>query len=423
MLRLLVIWIGKTVLVLSRLRRGGSALPGLVVERLYPKFIHSLRPHFQTVILVTGTNGKTTTTKMLQEILRCKYNTIVHNQAGSNMSRGIISATLAALDWRGELSAEVGLFEVDEGFAAHLSTALQPEVMVVLNLHRDQLDRYGELERVADLLVEAAAHAKHTVINYDDPRLRNSFQLDSVSGAAAASNVREQVPSDEALYLDDEPTEPDYTAAEVFIEDNANQDAAQAVSFRINQRSYSASLQIPGVFNIYNAALALAVSELLEIDTARAVAALGEVKPAFGRTEEITIGDKTLQILLVKNPSGFNQVIASFLSVEPLPTMIAINDNYADGRDVSWLWDVRIESWAEADTQPIITSGSRGYDMALRLQYADIPSRAMPSLRAALDELLAEVPPGGRGYIVPTYTAMLELRKLIGRRTEIGAWE
>lgn len=424
MLRLLLIWIGKSLALLMRLRGGGSALPGYVVERLSPKFIHTLRPHFEQIVLVTGTNGKTTTTKMLQKILCCKYDQVIHNQAGSNMSRGVISAVLDAMDWRGNLQAEVGLFEIDEGFAVLLAEALQPDVFTILNLHRDQLDRYGELERVVTMLHQAAELATQTIINYDEPRLKElSNTLEQVSGVAAARKVRARVPHDDALYLDTPDEGEEYREAKVFVEQVTSKRSRQQLKLKIDGQMQEATLRIPGVFNAYNAAMAVATGLALGVSAEDATRALARVRPAFGRTEEIELGDKTLQLLLVKNPSGFNQVVASFLQDSDIPVLIAINDNYADGRDVSWLWDVTIEQWQPEPSQTVITSGTRGYDMALRLQYAEIESSCELEITRAIDQLLEAIPEGGRGYIIPTYTAMLEVRKVLSRHTELGEWE
>lgn len=422
MLRIVIIWIGKFLQLLTRMRGGGSAFPGLVVERLYPEFIQTLHPHFSQVVLVTGTNGKTTTTKMLREILHSKYDNIVHNQAGSNMSRGVISSALEAMDWRGRLRADVGLFEVDEGYATKIAAMLRPDIFVALNLHRDQLDRYGELERINELLTEAAQHAKHTVLNYDDTRLRSLMDnLVSFSGVSGSQEIQSQVPSDDRLGRSEETERKEATNdPEIFIESAEFIDGRQSAKLRIGGEEHELSLKIPGVFNIYNAAVALEAGLQLGVDTEKALEILSTVEPAFGRSEEVRIDGKTLQLLLVKNPSGFNQVIMNFLNPRPEPVLFVINDNFADGRDVSWLWDVDIES-LDMGGEPVLTSGTRGYDMCLRLQYADIEAATDPDIKEAIDRLIEQIPEGGRGYIVPTYTAMLSIRKQLKKFADMGS--
>lgn len=425
MRRFVAIFIGKIVVYLSRLRGGGSSLPGLIAEKIYPSLVSSFRQHLRLVVLVTGTNGKTTTTKMLREILRSKFSNIVHNEAGSNMSRGVVSAVISSMSWSGKLEADVGLFEVDEGFIARLSRELEPDALVVLNLHRDQLDRYGELERIKQFIEDAASHAKSTVLNVDDSRLEElSNKITPLIKVAATREVRKLVPSDDELGQRGESLyHKDHEDADVYIDKVAGtKNGIQHAEITINGEVQKVSLQIPGVFNVYNAAMALGTSEILEVDTSSALTALATVKPAFGRTERVVVGDKTLQILLVKNPSGFNQVIMNFLNLDNRPVLIAVNDNYADGRDVSWLWDVDIENWSVADTR-IITTGTRGYDMALRLQYADIESYTEQDLSLAVEDFIDMIPEGGEGYIVPTYTAMLAIRKILRNKASLKDWE
>lgn len=412
--------------MLSRLRGGGSSLPGLVVEKIYPDIITTFGSHFSKIILVSGTNGKTTTTKMLREILHSKFDNIVHNEAGSNMSRGVISAVISAMDWKGGLHADVGLFEVDEGFLPYISEHLCPDVLVVLNLHRDQLDRYGELERITHLVFEAASYARETVINIDDPRLHQLHKkIPRTTTVAASSSVRRLVPSDDELNYQKDTHEIDvHKGADIFIASAKKRNGnSQYAEILVDGKLVEVELRIPGVFNTYNAASALGAGFLLGVGTDEMSTALSNVEPAFGRTEQVQIDGKTLQILLVKNPSGFNQVIMNFLNSENFPVLVGINDNHADGRDVSWLWDVDIESW-NATQRDIYTTGVRGHDMALRLQYADIPVKSTDTdIVRALDNFIQRIPSGETGYIVPTYTAMLTIRKALAKKTSIEAWK
>lgn len=414
MLYIPLVWLGKALVFVTRLRGGGSALPGLVVERLDARFVQRCADSFEDVVLVAGTNGKTTTTKMIRRIFEDNGRSVVNNAAGSNMPRGVISSLLTAMDWRGNIAADTGLFEVDEGFITGVAEALRPQAIVVLNLLRDQLDRYGELDRTAQLISDSLPWAEHAVLNGDDPRVAAlGEQANGVIVFGAADDIRARVPSDDALYQGGDAGIGE--AADKVVEVVAVNpvDAGQEITVRVEETTYTAHLQMAGVFNAYNGAAALAVAYGFGIDMASAARSLAGVSPAFGRSEHIRIGDKTVTLLLVKNPAGFNQIIDTYLRGEPdAPALLAINDNYADGRDVSWLWDVNMERLS-GDKRRLIASGIRAHDMALRLQYAELEAEPIVDCDEALERLVASVPDGGHGFIVPTYTAMRTLRKLL----------
>jgi UDP-N-acetylmuramyl tripeptide synthase len=430
MYRLIVIWLGKCLLWATRLRGGGSALPGLVVEKIAPSFLENCADHFDMTALVAGTNGKTTTTKMMRSVLEADGRRVVTNAAGSNMPRGIISAIIWHMDWQGNLQADVGLFEIDEGFAPQVAKSLEPRAITVLNLLRDQLDRYGELNRTAQLIADASPHAETAILNADDPLVAE------LGGGAphtvyfgADGHIRKQVPHDGALHQDEASGDVREMESQeenrlVRVRSAEPAESGQHLELDVAGDAWSLYLQMAGVFNAYNAAAAATLGYLLEVPGETATRALESVAPAFGRSERIQIGDKHVTLLLVKNPAGFNQIIDTYLSGSSnsaegsdIPTLISINDNYADGRDVSWLWDVNIEKLA--GTGEFITGGIRGYDMALRLHYAEITSQTELEPEVALETLLERIPEGGEGYIVPTYTAMLQLRKLLSKYTTL----
>lgn len=419
MVYLPVIWIGKVLQLLTRLRGGGSALPGLVVERLAAGFLARYTQDIEEIVLVAGTNGKTTTTKMLRQILDDDGRRVLSNAAGSNMPRGIISALLRHMDWWGRVDADVGLFEVDEAFLGEVAAATRPRVITVLNLLRDQLDRYGELDRTARLVGEALPMAESAVLNADDPRVAQLAQYPETAFAfGAVEEVRAQLPHDDALY-GDLPTDTDYDLVPtVQLTSTEATATGQAVEFYANEAHHRATLQIAGVFNAYNAAAALAVARVLDVKPEQAVASLERVAPAFGRSERVTIEDKSLLLLLVKNPGGFNQIIHTYLARDEAPVLMAVNDNYADGRDVSWLWDVDIERLCGSEHR-FFTTGTRGFDMALRLEYADLTATADTDVTTTLERVLEATAPGQTAYLVMTYTAMLELRKELQRRTHM----
>lgn len=419
MLYLPIIWLGKLLLVATRLRGGGSALPGLVVESVAPRLLERYADTFADVILVAGTNGKTTTTKMIRHILEDDGRSVITNAAGSNMPRGIVSSLLAAMDWQGRMSADIGLFEVDEGFLAGVAEALRPHSIVVLNLLRDQLDRYGELDRTASLIGQALPHGQHAILNGDDPRVAElAVEANATSMFGGSAHIRQLVPHDDALHRQPE-KEAAATDKTVEVVAATNTEHGQDLTLSVAGQQHQLGLQISGVFNAYNAAAAAAVAHIFGIDIKTALVSLSKVSPAFGRSERIHIGNKSVLLLLVKNPAGFNQIVDTYLRDNPgTPSLIAINDNHADGRDVSWLWDVNIEHLSGTQ-RSLLASGVRAHDMALRLQYAELGVDTEPDTKAALERFLAMIPDGDSGYIIPTYTAMLALRKQLQQYADV----
>lgn len=422
---LLAIWVGKILILLGRLKGGSSSLPGLVVEKLYPNFIQHIPSYFDKIIVVTGTNGKTTTTKLLRNILHEEFDLVVSNQSGSNMPRGIITSVISSMSWTGKLHAKIGLFEVDEGFTTYMCKELEPEVLAILNLHRDQLDRYGEVDRIINMLSKAAESSKSVLVNFDDPKLKSAFiQFDNITSLSASSKVRRLVPNDDQLHKSTSATidnEKDYPA-DIFIKYVNGYNHGQEIKIDIRCVDIKIKTKLQGVFNAYNIAVAVAIASDLGVNKDTINNVVANFEPAFGRSEIVKLKDKYIKILLVKNPSGFNQIIVSFLNQQPLPTLIIINDNYADGRDVSWLWDVDIENWHNIDSGKIITSGTRAYDMALRLQYANIECVVEPDIKKAIAKLISLTPKNGTSNIVPTYTAMLKSRKLLKNKAKLKAW-
>lgn len=428
-MKLIVIWLGKIILFLTRLRGGGgSALPGLVGETLFPNFNRVMaRQLREGSVLVTGTNGKTTTAKMLARVLEDGGKQVIRNVAGSNMSRGIASSFIECASWTGKLQAGVGLFEVDEAYVPLVASELKPKAIVVLNLLRDQLDRYGELDRAAQLIGEGLEHATVAILNQDDPLVA---QLHTRTGGevvtfGAAPALRAQVPHDAALLATLPKTaakSPRTKPTALLTKANAHRQR-QSLEIAVKGTAYAVELQLPGLYNAVNATAVLAAVQALGLDVARAAESLGQVTAAFGRTELVTVGEAKLQLLLVKNPAAFNQVIQTFLLEGPAaPVLIAINDKFADGRDVSWLWDVDFER-LQGTKHVITASGVRGADMALRLKYAEVPCKLETDWDVALDTIIADSN-GRTGYIIPTYTAMLELRKLLALRTDLPeVWE
>ena len=461
----------------SRLRgSGGSAFPGLVMEKADPHFMaRALAPLPYGVVLVSGTNGKTTTTRMVVELLRGQGLKVFTNPTGSNFTRGVVAALLGAMPLNGRLDADVAVLELDEAHATHFVRTVKPRAALLLNVMRDQLDRFGEIDYTASLLHKVARATTGTVVlNADDPRLAApSFRADlraDVRGFAVSPQLRSVFLSDDELHdsLDgctlgqpkkDAEAKAD-TKAESTTEapldsvkepgqgepDAADSPANPAAEKLAQPLEIVATLEemsgrhavidlaghrhevdfaIPGAHNILNATAAMGlVKELLgeRTDEQALAASAAKVTAAFGRGELLSIDGQEVELGLVKNPAGFRMSLLSAAAVrsqQPPLIMIAINDQYADGRDMSWLWDVDFTPLKQAGVS--IVTGVRATDMALRLSYDDV---AVGKVEADLSQALAQLVKLSREQhrpirILSTYTAMLELRSLLASYTDV----
>lgn len=392
--------------------RGATALPGLVAEKIDPTAASRLAATLpEGVVLVTGTNGKTTTTRMLVTILERSGKRVVTNRSGSNLSRGILTSMIAA-SRRGRLQGDLGVFEVDEAAVRAAGPALGPRLVVVTNLARDQLDRYGELDTAAAHVGKAVEASQAAVLNRDDPLVASlGVGSEQVHWYGAVGTILDAMPSDPALHGGDAP--PAAVVADALLEDARQEGDGQVISVRIDGEVVSTRLQVPGAYNAYNAAAALLAAARLGVRPAEAAAAVATMPPAFGRGQVVEMDGRRVKVLLVKNPAGLNQAIR-LLAAEPEPhhVLIAINDQLADGRDVSWLWDAAVEELAQGPHR-FGASGQRAHDMALRFKYAGIDAWIEPDAKAALSRLVHGAAPGETVYLVPTYTAMLTFLELL----------
>ena len=423
MVRPFSIILGKAVRRIARLRGGsGSALPGLFVERIDPNFTkRTLATLPYGVVLVSGTIGKTTTTKMIVELLEGQGLRVFTNRTGSNFSRGVAAALLSEISVGGKLAADIAVLELDEAHAVHFVRAIAPRHTLLLNVMRDQLDRFGEIDATAKLLATIAEHTTETLtLNREDQRITRIADLAqrgvSVHYFGLSPQLLAQFPSDDDLH-DQSSVKSTQLPADVTLTSFDTKGA----TFLIDDTAYPTSLKLSGVYNIFNAAAALAtVRNILgeAANTQKLIDTLRTITPAFGRGEVIIVGGQPLELVLVKNPSGFRLGLSSF-SPAGYATMIAINDNYADGRDMSWLWDVSFDSLRQGGVSMV--SGIRAYDMALRLDYdAIVPDAIVPDLKQALKDFIAAHPDQPK-RIFCTYTAMLALRRDINLVTPVKA--
>jgi UDP-N-acetylmuramyl tripeptide synthase len=426
-------------------RGGGTTLPGRVLLRLAPDAISRLGSGLgRGVTLVSATNGKTTTAGMIAAVLEAEGRSPVHNRAGSNMTWGIATALL-------EQEGSEGLFEVDEAWLPKVAAQLDPTLIVLGNLFRDQLDRYGEIEILADEWAKTVADRvgrTRFVLNADDPliadlgrdtdeRRREGVVYFGIEDASQALPELQHAFDAKHCRRCDHPYDYErafvghlghYSCPNCGAERPAPDVAATAielhgmegssVTIRTPAGEIGLDLPLPGLYNVYNALAAVAASLELGATEERIPAALAAARSAFGRVETIEIDGKRAAILLVKNPAGANEVLRT-LRLEAdagLDLWIGLNDRIADGRDVSWIWDADFELLG-GSVRRVTCAGTRAPEMALRLKYAGWPQDSIviePDIERSLDAAVAAA--AERLFALPTYTALLELHRLLSSR-------
>jgi lipid II isoglutaminyl synthase (glutamine-hydrolysing) len=439
----------RAVGAISRLtgRGGGTTVPGKLLWKLDPGAIDRLAARLaQGSVLVSATNGKTTTAAMAAEILRPRVS-VAHNDSGANLVSGIASTLLRAD------GAELGLFEVDEGALPEVAARVRPRALCLGNLFRDQLDRYGELELIAeswravvdelrgarlavngdDPQLGALAHGRAALVfGVDDPRhARPSLQHAADSKYCVACGTPYEYAAAYIGHLGDYRcpacglARPPLDVSAREIELNGLESAAFTLATPSGERR--TRLRVPGLYNVYNALAAASLALTLDVPLDDVAAGLERFAAAFGRFERIAVGERTVLMLLIKNPAGANEAIRTLVEGRRPPlAVIALNDEIADGRDVSWIWDVDFEPLLDG-LERVVATGSRAAELALRCKYAGFDTErieVIPSLERALDRGLAVTEPGGELPVLPTYTAMLALRKLVAQRGYVRPyWE
>jgi UDP-N-acetylmuramyl tripeptide synthase len=413
------VWLGKlTLLALRAIGRRGNALPGLVVEKVFPRYLARAMAQLpEGVVVVSGTNGKTTTTKMVATLLGERLR-VLTNDTGSNFVRGAITATVEHASWSGRLPYDVAVFELDEAWAVRFVERVRPRRALLLNVMRDQLDRFGEIDTTARLLGKvAAATTGSVVLNRDDERIAAlaAGTPATVSYYGVAPALRELFPNDEELYGG--PVHVSATPAVVELQSLPTVERP-AAALRIAGTDCQVVLRAEGPHNAQNACGAAALALTFGFDAVIVAAGLAKVSPAFGRGQTFTVDDRQVTLQLVKNPAGFRQTLRTLDAGAPDAIVVAINDDYADGRDVSWLWDVDFAALGPLPSRRS-TSGTRAADMAVRLRYDDVAvDEIEPDLEKAVRAAVAAVPLDGRVVVFSTYTAMWQLHGVLER---IGA--
>jgi len=418
-MKLLSIILGKLIIKTSRLfGNNGSALPGLVIEKLNPKFLPAALSQLQEgVVIVSGTNGKTTTTKALANLLEKQGMAVLSNPTGSNFTRGIVSTVLDKVSWSGKLDYQIAVLELDEAYSRIFVKTVTPRYVVLLNVMRDQLDRYGEIDTTARMLEETAQEATlGVIINQSDPRLAEIAESikTKVTYFGVSPDLQRLLPNDDTLHDNEGESIESNHKNQVELNSYENQIAV----YTVGDKQVSTELQTAGIHNALNMAGAVAAVHAMNqnIDPEVLMAELREVKPAWGRGEVCHVGDTTITLALVKNPAGMQQSLRSYTHDKSTDTIFAINDLYADGRDVSWLWDV--EYTTLSDSTNLHTTGMRAYDMALRLMYEDKQLKSIIESETTLLQQVIKKNPK-KVMIFCTYTAMLNIRRYLTANSDI----
>lgn len=432
---------------------GGTTLPGSLARRLVPSILRDLSaglPH--GAVLISGTNGKTTTSRMLSEILKDSGERVLHNRAGANLIAGLTATALADADWVGRPRASIGLFETDEAALPQAVAETCPRLVLIHNLFRDQLDRYGEVDTVATAWRTALATLPPDatlVLNADDPAVADLGRdlaarviyygmEDARHAAGAGAHIADsqfcrrcgtRYIFSLAFYAHighyhcpacghSRPA-PDIRLVRLDLQGTVG----SRLYITYPGGAMEIDLPLPGLYNALNALAASAAALSLEVSPTTIRSALEQFSAAFGRIERVSAGPggAPMLIALIKNPVGATETVRMLVGDGTAPQaihlLITINDRLADGTDVSWLWDAEFE--ALADAASVTVSGTRADDMAVRLKYAGLPENrihVLPALPAAIDAALATLPAGSTLFILPTYTAMLELRENLAAR-------
>ncbi len=458
---LIAIWSGKALIALTRmLGRGGTTLPGRVALAIAPGLSFLLARRLkQGTVAVTGTNGKTTTAYLVNGILEKAGYKCIHNQSGSNMSWGVASTLIENCSWRGRMDGDFAVMEVDEGAFPGAVAELRPRGVVLTNIFRDQLDRFGEIDSIQALIkkgLDQIPAGSFQVLNADDPSLA-SIKNDNNS-ARWTYGLELELPPDEFDNTGQDlktcpacskkleytriyfahighyrcPSCP-YRRPDPDVRLTERRVSAEGISrVKLNLPDQALELNVPllGIYNLYNVLAAVTCARALAIPTAAISAALGKAAPSFGRMERFDKDNKEIIMALIKNPVGANEVLRTILN-QPgkITIVVAINDNIADGTDVSWLWDVDFEQLSAVASRfsAVVVTGLRAWDMAVRFKYAGFePERIMveDNPGRAIEVALDQTAPGSKLFILPTYTAMLGMRRHLNKMgLGIPYWE
>jgi UDP-N-acetylmuramyl tripeptide synthase len=409
-----------------------SVLPGSIARRIEPQLLQLLSQQVKNgVILIAGTNGKTTTALFLCEILQRKGYRVAHNSTGANLENGLMTALMENSNLLGTLDVDYAILEVDENIVPVVLAPIKPKLILCLNLFRDQLDRYGEVDTISKRWTKAIATLPSqtlVVANADDPTIcylgqQLSQQEVSFFGLNEPENYLEAIPhAVDSIYCPKCGHALDYKG--VYLS-HMGEYSCPSCGFSRSQPTLDSSEWqqiLVGLYNKYNTLAAATAAKELGVDEATIRETIPNFQAAFGRAEELKINGKNVRILLSKNPVGTNETIRVVTQSSDTTTLLVLNDKSQDGEDVSWIWDVDTEKLVERGGT-LVVSGDRAYDMALRLRYSESSPQSNfnliveENLRQAINTALERTPINETLHILPTYTAMLDVREaLTGRK-------
>ncbi|OGE41627.1 hypothetical protein A3A45_00925 [Candidatus Daviesbacteria bacterium RIFCSPLOWO2_01_FULL_36_8] len=405
--------LGKAIAKITRLLKigGGSAAPGLYALKVDPNLVSKLSKKIPKNIIITGTNGKTTTSRMIAHFAKAGGLKVIRNHTGSNLERGIASALISNYTlYPKPYTLDLGIWELDEAAFNNVAPKLNPDIVVFLNIFRDQLDRYGEVDSVVKKWAETLKKLDPktiVLVNGDDA---NTAKLGSFKFGVKNQKIKGEIPGKKEQL-------------NCWIK-NVKLNGLSGSSFDVvvHNKSYPVKLPLPGLYHIYDFLAAFYAGHELGFDTNKMISSLKTFTSTFGRVEKLPFG----YIFLIKNPEGATQVFKTIAPTikEQDRILLALNDNLADGTDVSWIWDGDFEKLLTPSLRPrtrsggsnLFVSGSRAQDMALRLKYAGFEPKQIivdPSLENALRQARKGLK--GTLYILPTYTAMLDLQRILAK--------
>jgi len=430
---------------------GGTSLPGMIARRIDPNVLKSVVGASKAKkIVITGSNGKTTTARMTAAIADASGRRVSQNRTGSNLLQGITSVAVNFADMFGRLDSDVLLFEIDEATIPLAVPEIQPDVVVITNIFRDQLDRYGELYAVAralNTMLENLPESATILLNGNDPQVASfgeNAKAKRIFFGLETKEVGTPVPEQsadiircircnsdlvyEVAYMSHLGiyrcpncgyTLPPLDIAATSIKLASDGEGASNVVYRTPQGEIKLEIPLPGLHNVYNAAAAIGAAMASGFELDHLQSAFTHLRPAFGRLEKIQAGDKNIYLSFVKNPTSFNlmlRLIAQHPGEKHL--LLAASHTVVDGEDFAWLWDVEMEEIA-ATIRDVVCSGNKPEELALRLKYAEVPTDRITLIadrEAALDAALKNVEPGGTLYIMSGYTPTHELRRIMQKR-------
>ncbi len=424
----LLILIGKLFSMISRLLNvgSGSTWPGHIALSINKNFIKDIvkkNPHLK-IILIAGTNGKTTTSKLIRTILQKNKIRVIHNESGANLINGIASVLIQNASISGKLNSDCAIFEIDENTLSLILKEIgNPDFLVILNLFRDQLDRYGEVNTIAQKWNESLKKISEKttfILNADDPQVAYLYLASHLKGACVKyfGIDSENQTAEKTQHASDSTYCPNcgkkliYNS--IYFSHLGNWECKKC-GYKHPSKTFTKSPFYPltGTYNEYNTNAAVLLSKELNIPTQIINSALHEFKPAFGRQEILNINEKKVQIFLSKNPTGFNESLKTISDLKAKNLLIVLNDRIPDGKDISWIWDVDFDDFS-FQFKNVVISGKRTYDMGLRLKYAEFKNfKIEENLEEAIALSLEKTSKSEILYILPTYSAMLETRKIL----------